>query len=55
MELDAMERQNYLRALELTGWRVAGENGAAQLLGIKASTFTSRMKALAIERPRTSS
>jgi len=54
-ELDELERQNYLRALELAGWRVAGENGAAQLLGINSSTFTSRMKALAIKRPRTSS
>ena len=51
-ELEDLERQNLLRALESTGWRVAGENGAARLLGINPSTLTSRLKALGISRPR---
>ena len=51
-ELQKMERDNLLRALESTGWRVAGEKGAAQLLGIKSTTLSSRMKALGIRRPR---
>jgi transcriptional regulator of acetoin/glycerol metabolism len=51
-ELEDLERQNLLHALEATGWRVAGENGAARLLGINPSTLTSRMKALGISRPR---
>jgi len=46
------ERRNMLRALESCGWRVGGEGGASDLLGVSASTFKSRMKALAIERPR---
>jgi transcriptional regulator with GAF, ATPase, and Fis domain len=37
-------------ALERAGWRVAGEGGAAALLGISPSTFKSRMKSLDIRR-----
>jgi transcriptional regulator with AAA-type ATPase domain len=51
-ELEALERDNLLAALEAAGWRVAGENGAAQLLDIKPTTLSSRMKALGIERKR---
>jgi PAS domain S-box-containing protein len=51
-ELEALERQNLLLALESTGWRVAGENGAARLLGMNPSTLNSRLKALGIKRPR---
>jgi transcriptional regulator with GAF, ATPase, and Fis domain len=51
-QLEELERQNLLRALESTGWRVAGEHGAAQLLGMNASTLNSRLKALGISRPR---
>jgi PAS domain S-box-containing protein len=48
--LRAIERDNMILALERSGWRVAGGQGAAALLGISASTFKSRMKALKIER-----
>jgi transcriptional regulator with GAF, ATPase, and Fis domain len=51
-ELEALERTNLMAALEATGWRVAGENGAAQLLGMKPTTLSSRLKALGIERRR---
>jgi PAS domain S-box-containing protein len=51
-ELEEIEKENFLRALEVTGWRIAGKDGAAQLLQLKPSTFTSRMKALGIERPK---
>jgi len=50
-ELKQQERENMIRALETTGWKVAGKNGAARLLNIPPSTFSSRMKALEIERP----
>lgn len=50
-ELQQEERQNMIRALEATGWKVAGKNGAARLIGIPPSTFSSRMKALDIKRP----
>ena len=47
----SLERTNLIAALEATGWRVAGETGAAQLLGMKPTTLSSRIKALGIERP----
>ena len=50
-EMVAFERANLMRALEKCGWRVAGESGAAALLGMKPSTLSSRMKALGIARP----
>jgi transcriptional regulator with GAF, ATPase, and Fis domain len=46
-----IERANMIAALEKTGWRVGGDDGAAQLVGISPSTFKSRMKALDIRRP----
>jgi transcriptional regulator with GAF, ATPase, and Fis domain len=51
-ELEALERANLIAALETRGWQVAGENGAAQLLGMKPTTLSSRMKVLGIERRR---
>ena len=51
-EMEEIERNNLLRALELAGWRISGKEGAAQLLDLKPSTLTSRMKALGIRRPR---
>jgi len=50
-QLQQQERDNMLLALEKARWRVAGENGAARLLGMPPSTFQSRMKALGIKRP----
>jgi PAS domain S-box-containing protein len=50
--LRRLERDNMIAALERAEWRVSGKDGAAELLGISPSTFKSRMKALAIERPR---
>jgi PAS domain S-box-containing protein len=51
-ELQQLERQNILRALESTAWRVAGKDGAAEILGINPSTLNSRIKALGIQRPK---
>ena len=50
-ELQEMERANILLALEASKWRVAGDNGAAKLLGLNPSTLNSRMRALSITRP----
>ncbi len=50
-ELEELERANILRALETTKWKVSGEHGAAKLLGINASTLSSRMRALKIQKP----
>ena len=51
-DLREVERRNMLRALEATDWKVSGKDGAARLLGIPSSTFSSRMKALSIRRER---
>lgn len=51
-ELEDLERKNLILALEATGWRVSGDNGAAKLLGMNPSTLSSRIKALGITRPR---
>jgi formate hydrogenlyase transcriptional activator len=49
--LQEVERQYILRVLEETGWRVAGKNGAAKILGLKPTTLEARMKKLEINRP----
>jgi PAS domain S-box-containing protein len=49
--LQEVERQHILRVLEETGWRVAGKNGAAKILGLKPTTLEARMKKLGINRP----
>ena len=51
-ELGEIERANIIAALEASEWKVAGDNGAANLLGMKPTTLSSRMKALGIERKR---
>ena len=47
-----LERENMRKALAATGWRVAGEKGAARLLGMAPSTVNSRLKALGLKRQR---
>jgi len=51
-EMQELERVNLTRALEACDWTVAGEAGAAKLLGLSPSTLSSRIKALKIKRPR---
>jgi formate hydrogenlyase transcriptional activator len=49
-ELESFERVNIERALAACGGKISGETGAACRLGIPASTLSSRMKALGIQR-----
>jgi PAS domain S-box-containing protein len=49
-DLEEIERESIVAALEAAGWRVAGADGAAERLGTKPSTLRSRMKALGIGR-----
>jgi transcriptional regulator with GAF, ATPase, and Fis domain len=51
-DLARLERENIRRALEATGWQIAGEAGAARLLGLAPSTLASRVKALRLRRHR---
>ncbi|WP_242203568.1 sigma 54-interacting transcriptional regulator [Aestuariivivens insulae] len=50
-ELIALEKENILRALKQTRWKISGKYGAAELLQIPSTTLASKMKALGIERP----
>jgi transcriptional regulator with GAF, ATPase, and Fis domain len=51
-DLARLERENLRRALEATDWQIAGDSGAAKLLGLAPSTLASRIKALRIRRHR---
>jgi len=53
-ELEELEHANILRALDAAKWKVSGEKGAAALLGLPASTLSSRMKVLKIQKARQS-
>lgn len=48
MTIEEMESRHIREVLQLTGWRIKGEGGAAQLLGINPSTLYSRMQKLSI-------
>jgi transcriptional regulator with GAF, ATPase, and Fis domain len=50
ISLKEIERMHILSVLERTGWRVRGENGAAEVLGLNPSTLEFRMKKLNIKR-----
>ncbi len=45
------ERRAILNALQITGWRISGRDGAAQVLGLKPTTLHAKMKKLGIHRP----
>lgn len=47
-EMKKLERENIVRALRATGYKVYGAHGAAALLGLKPTTMISRIKALKI-------
>ncbi|GAB4177076.1 MAG: sigma 54-interacting transcriptional regulator [Terrimicrobiaceae bacterium] len=49
-EFAALERANLERALKQCHGKVAGANGAAQLLGLPPSTVSSRLRALGISK-----
>ncbi len=49
--LAAVERIHIREVLESTQWRVRGDGGAAEILGLKPSTLEWRMKKLKISRP----
>ncbi|PCJ15443.1 MAG: Fis family transcriptional regulator [Gammaproteobacteria bacterium] len=52
LELRALEKQNLLKVLALTHWRISGTDGAAELLGLKPSTLAYKIKSLGLEKPR---
>ncbi len=51
IKLFDVERKHILKILHITGWRIKGQNGAAELLGLHPATLYSKMKRLGIQRP----
>jgi len=51
IELRQREHQNLIAALNKSGWKVHGNGGAAELLGLKPTTLISRVKKLGLKRP----
>ncbi len=52
VEMLRRERENLEAVLEQAGWKIKGPDGAAELLGIKATTLLSRMKKMGLKRSR---
>ena len=49
---EEVERNHILRVMDMVGWRVRGEGGAAQVLKMKPTTLESRMQKLGISRQK---
>ncbi|HSJ68936.1 MAG TPA: sigma 54-interacting transcriptional regulator [Anditalea sp.] len=49
-ELDILEKDNILKALRRSSWKIAGNSGAASILGIPPSTLTSKIKSFGITK-----
>lgn len=52
LDLAEADKRHILDVLAKTKWRIRGEAGAADLLGLKPSTLESKMKKLGITRPQ---
>ena len=50
LSLDDVEREHLRSVLEMTGWRVRGKDGAAEVLDLKPSTLESKMVKFGITR-----
>jgi PAS domain S-box-containing protein len=50
LKLEEVERSHILNTLNSSSWKISGEGGAAELLGINPSTLRSRMMKLGIRR-----
>lgn len=51
LNLGHLERDHILKVLEQANWRVYGNGGAAELLGLNPETLRSRMRKLGLRRP----
>lgn len=51
LTLQEVQRTHIRQILEMTNWRVSGNMGAAEILGLKPTTLEARMKKLGIHRP----
>jgi formate hydrogenlyase transcriptional activator len=51
IEMRQRERENLLVVLEKSRWKIKGADGAAELLGVKATTLISRLRTMGLTRP----
>ncbi|MDZ7768988.1 MAG: sigma 54-interacting transcriptional regulator [Woeseiaceae bacterium] len=51
-ELRDLQKQNLLKALRQSGWRVSGKGGAAELLGVRPTTLADRIRSFGLKKPR---
>jgi len=49
-DLRKLEKENMLKALYQSNWKVSGHGGAAELLGVKPTTLASQIKAFGIKK-----
>ncbi|WP_242132629.1 sigma 54-interacting transcriptional regulator [Aestuariivivens marinum] len=49
-EMEHIERENIVKALNLTNWKISGAGGAAELLKIPRTTLTSKINKFSIKR-----
>lgn len=51
IEMINMQRVNTLNALQQCNWKIYGQGGAAELLGIQPTTLTTRIKTMGLKKP----
>lgn len=51
-EIQNFEKENIIRALDSTHWKISGDDGAAKLLGLPPTTLNSKLKVMGIKKSR---
>ncbi len=51
---EEMSRRYIVAVLDKTGWRIGGQGGAAEILGLKRTTLDAKIKKLNIKRSNNS-
>jgi PAS domain S-box-containing protein len=51
-DMKELQKKNLLAALAETNWRVSGKGGAAELLGVRPTTLSDRIKSFGLRKPR---
>jgi transcriptional regulator with GAF, ATPase, and Fis domain len=54
LAMEDIEREHLRKVLEMTGWRIRGKDGAAEILDLKPSTLESRMAKFNLSRKNSS-
>ena len=50
-QMREFQKSNIITALKITGWKVSGKGGTAELLGVRPTTLYDRLKAFGIKKP----